>query len=539
MDLTGEGIVKEMKSRESERMPMDSYFQTLHNYFYVEGANITTKKSKGSEINELLDSTSLVSGNILAAGLCNYLTPESTKWLFLRHPNKALQDDKAVQQWMNDTTDEVLLTLSRSNFYNQMPTFYKASSVYGTAGLVFEEDERDKIRFYNIPVPNLYLTEDARERPNAFWLKYEYTAEQAIDRFGSKCSDMIKEVYKSGANSDKKFEFLCYIGERQERDPEKMDALNMAVRMVWVEKQTQNIVYESGFKKMPCVAHRFYKLPFQVYGRSPAMEALPHVRLANIIQETIMRASMKQADPALAIPDDAFIGHPNFNPRQINYYQRGHLSPKDEIIPVGNFGALNIGLNELQNQREQINKIMYVDTFQAFTDLTKQMTVPEVMERTNEKLTLLGPAVGRFMNDVLQPLIEKVVVMLFEQGALPPLPDAMRADASFDVRFVGRLVQAQRQTEINNIVSALGIAGQVAQVKPEALDMLNADKIVKEVFDIQNVNPELLNSDMEVRALREARAEAQQQMENLQTAGAVAETYKAAAEGDRNAKMAE
>lgn len=185
MDLTGEGIVKEMKSRESERMPMDSYFQTLHNYFYVEGANITTKKSKGSEINELLDSTSLVSGNILAAGLCNYLTPESTKWLFLRHPNKALQDDKAVQQWMNDTTDEVLLTLSRSNFYNQMPTFYKASSVYGTAGLVFEEDERDKIRFYNIPVPNLYLTEDARERPNAFWLKYEYTAEQAIDRFGS------------------------------------------------------------------------------------------------------------------------------------------------------------------------------------------------------------------------------------------------------------------------------------------------------------------------------------------------------------------
>lgn len=533
MDLSPEKIAKNFSNLKSSRTDFDNFYQVLHNYFFVESSNVTAKKNKGAEINTLLDPTSLTAGNVLASGLANYLTPEASNWVYLEHPNPALKDNKQVVEWMQDVADEVLLTLSRSNFYNQMPIFYKTSGIYGTAGLFCEKDYDDGVRFYNIPINKLYLTEDARERPSEFYLEFEYTAEQALSRFGDKCSREIKECYASGRNEDKKFKFICYLGKRLERDPDKIDTMNMPVRMVWVDCKTKSIMSESGFNSMPCVAHRFYKRPQIVYGYSPAMEALPYVRLVNTMTDTVLRASMKSADPALAIPDDAFLGIPNFNPRQINYYQRGKLSPKDDIYPLGNFGNLQVGLSEIQYVQNQIKEIMFVNTFQAFADITKQMTVPEVMERVSEKMTLLGPAVGRFMNDVLQPLIEKVVFILFEANRLPRVPDIMLDQPDFEVKFTGRLVQSQRQSELNNIINALTIAGQIAQMSPDALDKINTDQAVNDVFDISGVSAKILRSDQEVQEMRAARAQAQAQQEQMMMLQQGADIYKNAAEGDK------
>lgn len=534
MDLSAEKIIKNYSNLKSSRQDFDSLYQKLHNYFYVEDANITEKKNKGSELHALLDSTSLDCADVLAAGLSNYLTPDSAKWLFLEHPNRELRDRPEVKNWMQDVTDEVLLTLSRSNFYNQMPIFYKASGVYGTAALFCEKDLYDGVRFYNIPIEKLYLTEDARERPNEFYIKFEYTAEQALSRFGDKCSQEIKDCYAAGQNEDKKFNFICYFGKRMERDPDKMNKENMPIRMVWVDEKTRNIMHEDGFRSMPCVAHRFYKRSQVVYGYSPAMKAIPYVRMANTISDTMLRAAMKQADPAIALPDDAFLGTPNFNPRAINYYQRGMLNPKDEIFPIGNFGNPHIAIEHLQYYQQQIRDIMFYNTFQAFSELTKQMTVPEVMERVSEKMVLLGPAVGRFMSDVLQPLIEKVVFVLYEENRLPRMPDVMLRDPEFEVKFVGRLVQAQRQSEVNNIVNAMAIAGQIAQLKPETIDKINTDEAVDEIFNITGVPTRILNPDAKVQETRQARAQAQAQEAQLAMAQSAAQTYKAAAEGERN-----
>lgn len=532
MDLSAEKIVMNYEQLKGGRENWNGLYDKLHRFFYVEGSNIY-HDDKSNDLPALLDSTSLDCADVLAAGLSNYLTPESSKWVHLEHPNRVLREDNDVKAWMQDATDEVLLTLSQSNFYNQMPIFYKASGVYGTSALFVEKDATDGVRFYNIPIAKTFLTEDARERPSEFYLILDYTSEQALNRFGSACSEDIKEDYARG-RSDKKFKFICYFGKREERDDTKEDKPNKPIRMVWVDAQTKKIMKEDGFDTMPVVAHRFYKRAQVVYGYSPAMKALPYVRMANTISDTMLRAAMKQADPPIALPDDAFLGEPNFNPRQINYYRRGSMTPRDDIIPVGNYGQPAVGIEFLQYYQQQIRSLMFYETFQTFSSLTKQMTVPEVMERISEKMTLLGPAVGRFMNDVLQPLIEKVVFLLFEAGKLPPLPDAMQSDPRFDVKFVGRLVQSQRQTEVNNIVNALTIAGQIAQFKPEVLDKINGDKAVDEIFDITGVSRDVVNDDAEVEAIRKQRAQAQAEAAELANAQSVAQTYKAAAEGVRN-----
>lgn len=533
-ELSAEKIVKNNEQLKSSRTDFDSLYQTLHNYYFTESGNITSKKNKGSELHHLLDSTSLDCGDVLAAGLANYLTPDASRWCFLEHANPRLRDDHEVNKWMDDVTEELMYVLARSNFYNQMPIFYKASGIYGTAALFCEKDETDGVRFYNIPISKIFMTEDARERPNEFYIQFEYTAEQALSRFGDKCSQEIKDCYAAGRNEDKKFKFICYLGKRLSYDINKIDKANMPIRMAWVDAQSKQIMQEDGFRTMPCVAHRFYKRPQIVYGYSPAMKALPYVRLANTLTDTMLRAAMKQADPAIALPDDVFLGTPNFNPRAINYYQRGKLSTKDEVFPVGNYGNPQISIEVLQFYQNQIRSLMFYDTFQTFATLTKQMTVPEVMERISEKMVLLGPAVGRYMSDVLSPLIEKVITILYMDGRLPQVPEVMRNDPTFEVKFNSRLVQSQRQSEVNNITNAMAIAGQIAQFSPEVLDKLNSDKAIDEIFEINNVPAKLIRSDEEVEQTRQARAEAAAQQQQLLAAQSVAQTYKTATEGAKN-----
>ena len=104
-DLSAEKIIKNQEQLKSSRSDFDSLYQVLHNYFFVEGSNITDEKNKGAQLHSLLDSTSIDCADILAAGLCAYLTPESSKWLHLEHSDPKLRENDEVKRWMSDASD--------------------------------------------------------------------------------------------------------------------------------------------------------------------------------------------------------------------------------------------------------------------------------------------------------------------------------------------------------------------------------------------------------------------------------------------------
>jgi len=535
-ELSAEKIVQFAGALKGQRSNFDTYYQTLHDYFYVESENINRSYYPGTELDYLylLDGTSLDLADILASGISNYLTPGASKWFSLEHPDQELANKKSVRQWMQDTADELNFVLNRSNFYNQMPTFYKSSGVYGTSVLMLEEDHEDTLRFYNMPIRHVYITEDAREKPLEYYMIFEFTAEQAITKFGDKVDKDIWEAATTRRNPDKKYEYIYYLGPRVLREQGKSDKGNMAIRGVWVERKTNAIMQEDGYNNMPAVAHRFYKRPRIVYGFSPAMKALPWVRMLNTMADTMLRAAMKQTDPPIAVPDSGFLAPMNFNPRAQNYYKRGKLDPTKDIAPIGNYGNIAIGMKEMEYYANQAGNMMFKNAFLSFQNVTKQMTVPEVMQRANEAMTLLGPAVGRYMSDVLQPLIERAVGILWRAGKLPPLPPEMVDNPEYDVKFIGRLASAQKQSEMNNITNALTIAGQIAQFKPEALDKINADATIDELWGITNAPAGMIYDMDEVAEIREARARQIEMANKMEMMKAAAGVGKDASQTDKN-----
>ncbi len=79
----------------------------------------------------------------------------------------------------------------------------------------------------------------------------------------------------------------------------------------------------------------------------------------------------------------------------------------------------------------------------------------------------------------------------------------------------------------------------MATVKPNVLDNVNEDEIVKEIQSLYGVDPKFLFSEDEVKAIREARAQAISQQQQLATIQKGVDAIKTGAEVDNLMKPKE
>ena len=535
-------LVDQYAILKGDRSNFESYWQTLHDYFYIEAQDVNKSYHPGTElsVDYLFDSTTIEAADTLASGFMNYLTPPTSKWSKLRHRNPGLQENKAVATYLEDVMDEVHYTLNRSNFYDQMFSSYKSSGVYGTSIILEEEDVEDEARFYNIPVKNVCLVEDGRGRVTAYYIEFEYTAAQAAGKWGEKAlSDKMKEELRSEKLSTKKHPFILYIAERHAREIQKDDNKNLPIEAVWIDSTAKITMDESGYNEFPAFAHRFDKRPFIPWGYSPAMKSLPFARILNAAAKTNLRAMMKRTDPPIAVPDNAFVMPFNANPRAVNYYNKNKMAGgSKDIFAFANFGDPQMGMAAIEYYSQKVKSLMFSDVFLAFDNITKQMNNPEVAERINEKMTMLGPAVGRYIAEMLNPVIIRTIGILHRRGKLPEAPDEVRQDPSYEIDSISQLAQIQRRSEFNALMSGVSVVGNLAPLYPGALDKLDSDKVIDEAWNILGAPAKALRDEKEVNDQREAQAQAEQAQAAVETAQAQAGAMKDASSADLNTAKA-
>lgn len=505
------------------RSNFESYWQSLHDYYYIEAEDVNVSYYPGSELNScnLYDSTTLEAADVLASGFMNYLTPPTSKWYGLSPKDPLLRSNKKVCTYLEDVRDEVNYTLNKSNFYNQMIASYKGSGVYGTSAMIEEEDIEDNARFNSLPIKNICLVEDGRGRVNEYYLEFSYTARQAESRWGrDKLSTEMQAELDSEAPRNNQHIFLLYIATRHVREVQKTDKKNMPIEALWIDYEGKMTVDEGGYHEFPAFCHRFDKRPTIPWGFSPGMKTLPFARILNAVAKTNLRMMMKHTDPPVAVPDNAFILPFNQNPRATNYYNKKILeNGASDIFAFGNYGNPQVGMNALEYYTARVKAMMYNDVFLAFDGITKQMNNPEVMERINEKMTMLGPAVGRYISEMLNPVIIRTIGILARRGKLPRPPDELIENPEYEIDCISQLAQAQRRSELNSLISGLTIVGQMANFSPRVVDKIDPDKVVDEAWAIIGAPDRVLRDDAEVQQIRESMAkqsQQQQQMEMLQ-----------------------
>ena len=271
-----------------------------------------------------------------------------------------------------------------------------------------------------------------------------------------------------------------------------------------MNRDIPELISQGGFEALPYVVPRFLKATGEVMGRSPAMTALPDVKMLNLMSKTIIQAAQKQIDPPLLVPDDGFLLPIRTQPGGLNFFRSGS---RETITPLNTGANIPIGLNMEEQRRTAIRQAFYVD--QILTAGSPQMTATEVIQRQEERMRVIGPVLGRLMNEMLRPLIDRVFALMLRNDMLAPAPEILQG-RDIDIEYVSPLARAQKSSSLNNTMRALEILLPLAQSLPVG-DHIDPDGLVRHVTDSLGVPKATLRSQREVNETREARAQAEQE----------------------------
>ena len=505
-----------------KRSTWESHWQEVADLMLPRKAEITKERARGDKRStQIFDATAIHSLELLAASLHGMLTSSANRWFSLRYKEAILNENDEAREWLEDCIDKMYLGFARSNFQQEIFENYHDLIAFGTSCLMVEEDEEDTIRFSARHIKEIYIEENKKGLIDNVYRKFKLTADQAMQKFGPEnLSKELNTTHKTHPYED--VEICHVVRPRFNYDSSKKDKKNMKFQSIYFEHGTDHIISVGGFNENPYVVSRYLKSSTEIYGRSPAMNALPDVKVLNKMVEHGLKATAKQIDPPLLIPDDSMLSPIRMSPGSLNYYRSGS---RDRIEPLNIGQNTSVTLNAENARREAIARMFHVDQLQVQQNRT--MTATEVLQRNEEKMRILGPVMGRIQSELLEPMITRVFSIMLRNRLFRQAPEIL-ANQEIDIEYVSPMAVAQKGQELQNIMRGLEIFGSISQMAP-VQDYLDENGLIKQIVQTLALPARMIKSDKEVQALRMERQEAQQQQMQMQQQLAESEMAKNAA----------
>ena len=504
---------------QTERSSWIAHWRELSDYllprstrFYKSDRNKGTKRH-----NAIFDNTASRSLRVLAAGMMSGMTSPARPWFRLALPDEDLMDYAPVKSWLAETQKRMLNVFARSNTYLMLHAVYEELGAFGTSAALVMDDYDSLIHHYQSPVGEFALATDYRGNVNTIYREFEKTVAELVAEFGfDSCSRTTQNLYRSG-NLDAWVPVIHGVEPRTDRDITRRDGKNKPWRSVYFEpgSEGEGLLREGGYDRFPGLAPRWHKMPGDVYGNSPGMEALGDIKQLQHEQLRKANAIDYQTKPPLQVPA-------SMKGRDLDYLPGGvtYVDAPGAQNAVATLFDVRIDLQHLlfdiEDVRGRIRSAFYADLFLMLASSnTARMTATEVAERHEEKLLMLGPVLERLHNELLKPLIDETFFRMVAANLVPPIPEALQG-AELDVEFVSMLAQAQRAIGVNGIDRFVGNVGAIAQMRPEVLDKLNVDRWADHYADMLGVDPDLIVASEDVVMIRQQRAQAQAQAQQMQ-----------------------
>jgi hypothetical protein len=385
--------------------------------------------------------------------------------------------------------------------------------VFGTPTLYVEEDEIEDVRFYARNPKEIFIIENAKEVVDMVYRNFKMTAWQAYSFFGKDtCGEKVKKAVEEKQDFNKPFEFIHYVCPRYKRDVNRADSINKPFASYWYSCEDMSILKEGGYDEFPFFVPRFYKNSGETYGYSPAISALSNIKMINKMVELFYKGIELDVYAAWLLEHDSMMGTLDLRGGALNY-QKQPLSQGRAVVPLNQQTNKQMGIEFLTRLEDKIRKAFFVDLFMALTKVA-EMTATEVIERTQEKMLILGQVLGRMQSELLNPLIIRTFNILQRRGKLPPLPEELQG-VDYDIVYVSPLAKAQRSLQAKDMTTFMTIVGQMAQMAPDVLDKLDTDIIVDKLSAILSVDPDIVRADDEIEVIRKNRAQAQEQQARM------------------------
>ncbi len=540
-------VKEKLKALEARRAGMDAEFNHVRPIYEeirdimqpTRGRFNVGERRRGSGYNKrIIDSAAQKAHRTLISGLMAGVTSPSRPWFKLGVYDRGAQEDFEVKQWLHVVQLRMYDVIRASNTYRMFSQCYADLGLFGVFGGLMVGDFENVIHTHAFPVGLYRLGEDEKGNMNAIHYSCEKTVGQLASQFGlEKLSNSSYRAYKAN-NLYTKVQVCHAIEERRERDPMSALAKDMPIASFYWEKgETGKFLDEGGYGTNNILGPRWDQIDGEVWPTQwPALLALGDCVQLQVQHRDKAQAIQYSYKPPMVVGagyKKRFRNVPGgVTTLDTADLQRGGIRPAVEVRP--DVGALMADINET---RHRISSAFFEDLF-LMTSMSdrRQVTATEIAERHEEKLIVLGPVLESLDYELLSKVIEATFHYMMEADIIPDAPEAL-VGTPIKVEYVSLLAQAQKAVGVAAIERTLGFAGSLAQLKPEVIDNLDGDSMLREFVDQVGPPPNTLTAPDEVEAARKVRAQQQQQKEMVEAAEPMANAAKLISEA--NARGAE
>jgi hypothetical protein len=479
--------------------------------------DFTVQRSRGTERqNRIFDSTAQKSAGLLAAGLQQFMVNPQTKWFQLRVPG--LDEDRETSLWLGEVRDLMLQKFNEpdANFFPTTHEGFLDIVAFGTMSMFIDDRDGD-IRFMSRPLPEAYIQENERGKIDTYFRKYKLTNRQAAERFGAEAVRQSKALSREldRLELQKEHEYIQAVlpNDAFDATKHKLNTNKPWASIHFLNEAEKPKMQFSGFDSFPFIVPRWAKVTGETYGRSPAMEVLPDIRMLQEMSKTVIKSAQKVVDPPLAVPDDGFLHPVRMMPGGLNYIRTGQ-DPNQAFAPITSGGRVDIGQDMIEARQQVVAEAFFVNALVGIMQRgnSSPLKATEVAARQQQALRALSPVVSRLQNEFLGPLIDRVFSLMLKNNMLPEPPSQVQG-ANMNVEFVSQAATAAQQTDADNILAWLQQVIPMINVDPQAASNIDVDKAIRMLAELNNVPPEVLTDPEQVQQIRQQSTQAEQQQQ--------------------------
>ena len=531
--MDGESIRLRFDSLVAQRKTLDNTFQLIEKFIVPYRGEFFKPETSMLEVEwrrrQIYDSTAPVACDTLASKLHTGITNPFLPWFELKFRNDDLNRDQAAKEWLEDVQNRMWQAIQESDFDREIAEIYLDTASFATAILFREElseEEWQGITFSAKPVKDTYFEMGADDNLLRTYSRLQYTKIQLKDKFPDyDFEDISDEVDDDNVDERHDVIFCIYKRNNVKTQNATGTVAPKARQYGWkyILHASAEELDEGGYYEMPASVVRFKKVSGSQWGHGPAFVCLSDVLQLNEVVSQTSEARAKEIDPPMKTTERGVIGDLDLNPGTLTTVT--DMDELDRLLPFNPFVMSDVEIERLQNS---IRSVFFIDRLELKE--SPAMTAYETAVRKQLMMENFAPTLGRFKADLLDPTIEGIYAMMGRAGQLPEAPEGLEF-SELDIVYTGQIPRMQMNDKAQGISRWIAEIANLTPVIPDLVDVVDTDKVGRELGYDLGVSADLMRPKEEVASIRQQRAEAQQQMMQLEALKQAGEAGKAVGEG--------
>ena len=466
--------------------------------------------------NDMINTNAIIASNTFAAGMHNGITSPTRPWVKLTLRDTDTAEIEGVRWWCDDVTKSMLDVCGHSNFYHEAHKFYKELGVFGTAVMMIVDDEDTVIRCKTLTCGQYAIGTDHTGRVKRFARLLKMTVSEMVDMFTlDNCPPNVKSAYENKRYNDYHDVYHLII-KNKDMVKGKLDKWSKEYSSYYwcAGLEDGEFLDVGGYDEFPVMCARWDTVGSDIYGYGPGGYSLGDAKAVQVVDEDVHIAIKKGIDPPMVAPADVMMaGGVNTMPNGITYYQR---EMGDSAVRPASQVQLNIddAMSLVQRKEQTVDKHFFVDLFRMLEGIDNgNITAREIIERVQEKMSLIGPALDNLQSEFLSNVVDRIFGIMQRAGILP-VPDEsvmeVISEQTIKVEYVSVMAQDQKMSGINALEQLSSFVGNLAQLFPQAADKFDADEAIDNMANMLGTDAGVVVSNDKVAQKRQAAQQAQQ-----------------------------